>query len=70
LSRALEVVQKALGKEATIEVVPEQPGDVRLTNADVSKAGKLYGYSPKVDIEEGMQHFAEWFLNARKEGIL
>ena len=70
LSRALEVVQEAMGQKATIEVMPEQPGDVRLTNADIGKARELYGYAPKVDVEEGMQHFADWYLNARKEGVL
>jgi UDP-glucuronate 4-epimerase len=70
LSRALEVVQQAMGQKATIEVLPEQPGDVRLTNADISKARKLYGYSPKVDVEEGIQNFADWYLKARKEGVL
>ena len=70
LRRALELVQKAMKQEAKIERHPEQPGDVRLTNADVSKAKRLFGYAPKVDVEEGMERFVEWFLKLREEGIL
>ncbi len=70
LRRALALVQKAMKQEANIERHPEQPGDVRLTNADVSKAKRLYGYAPKVDVEEGIERFSEWFLKVREEGIL
>jgi nucleoside-diphosphate-sugar epimerase len=34
---------------------PPRPGDVRMTQADVSRAGELFGYEPSVDIEEGLK---------------
>ncbi|MDA0746735.1 MAG: GDP-mannose 4,6-dehydratase [bacterium] len=70
LSRALELVQKALGRDAVIEARPEHPRDVRLTNADISKANRLYGYAPKVDVEEGIPRFVEWYLKAKEDGVL
>ena len=70
LSRVLEIVQEAMGQEARIERLPEQPGDVRLTSADVAKAARLYGYRPKVDVEEGIPRFVEWFAKVREEGII
>ena len=70
LSRVLDLVQHAMGQEARIERFPEQPGDVRLTSADVTKAKRLYGYEPKVDVEEGIAQFVEWFLQVRETGIL
>jgi UDP-glucuronate 4-epimerase len=38
-----------------------QPGDVRQTYADVSRARELVGYEPKVTIAEGVPRFVEWY---------
>ena len=50
----------ALGKEPLIEALPDQPGDVPLTFANVEKAKKLLGYSPKTSVEKGLAAFAAW----------
>ena len=70
LSRVLEIFQEAMGRKARIERYPEQPGDVRLTCADISKAARLYGYAPKVDVEEGIARFVAWYLEVREAGVL
>ena len=70
LKVALDLVQQALGKSAVIEELPERPGDVRLTNADIGKAGRLYGYRPSVDAEEGIGLFASWYLKMREKGLV
>jgi UDP-glucuronate 4-epimerase len=44
-----------------IEYLPAQPGDVPITYADVSKAARLLGYSPKVPIREGLRRFVAWY---------
>ena len=54
-------IEKALGKEAKINRLPEQPGDVPLTCADISKAKKLLGYNPSTRLSEGLPRFIEWF---------
>jgi len=51
----------ALGVEARVQMLPEQPGDVPITFADVSKAGRMLGYSPKVPIAEGLRRVAAWY---------
>ncbi len=61
LARLIEVLEQTLGKKAIIERHPQQPGDVPLTYADISKARKHLGYDPKVGIEEGIRLFVEWF---------
>jgi len=43
-----------------IEQLPPQPGDVKRTYADISKARQLLGYEPDTPIEEGLQKFADW----------
>ncbi|MDW8343191.1 MAG: GDP-mannose 4,6-dehydratase [Verrucomicrobiae bacterium] len=62
LRELVEHIQSALGKKAEIRWLPEQPGDVPVTYADVTKAGKLLGFRPQVRIEEGIRRFVEWYL--------
>ena len=50
-----------LAVEPRIEYLPEQPGDVPITYADVSKAARILGYSPKVPIREGLRRFVAWY---------
>ncbi len=65
LRRLIEVLEEALGKRAVIDRQPEQPGDVPVTFADVTKARRLLGYDPKTKIEEGVGKFVEWFRRSR-----
>lgn len=60
----VEVIERALGKKAIIERRPEQPGDVPVTFADVSKARRMLDYEPKTKIEQGIGKFVEWFQRA------
>jgi UDP-glucuronate 4-epimerase len=60
LDEMIETVQQALGVRANIERHPQQPGDVPITFADISKAGRLLGYSPRVPFREGIRRFVEW----------
>jgi UDP-glucuronate 4-epimerase len=50
-----------LAVEPRIDYLPEQPGDVPITFADVRKAGRLLGYAPKVPIREGLGRFVAWY---------
>ena len=48
---------RLLAVEPRIDYLPEQPGDVPITYADVSKAHRLLGYSPHVPIRQGLERF-------------
>jgi len=61
LSRLIELISGALGVTPAIEYLPEQPGDVRRTCADVSKAKQMLGYDPTMPIERGIPAFVDWF---------
>ena len=61
LAAMLEAVERALGKKAVLDRQPDQPGDVRTTWADISKAQTRLGYQPKVQIEEGVERFLAWW---------
>ena len=54
-------IERALGKEATIHALPEQPGDVPLTYANIDKARAQLGYNPQTKIAEGIPRFVEWY---------
>ena len=64
LSYLIELLEKALGKEAVIDRQPPQPGDVPITFADISKAQRVLDYQPRVKIEEGIPKFVDWFRAA------
>lgn len=61
LSEMIAMLESALGKEAVKEVLPEQPGDVPQTWADLTRANDGLGYKPKIGFAEGIQHFCQWF---------
>lgn len=52
----IELVEKCVGKKAVIQIMPEQPGDVERTCADICKARALLGYDPKVRAGVGCHH--------------
>jgi len=60
----INLVQKHVGKKAIIRVLPDQPGDVPYTCADVTKAQEYLGYKSKISFEEGIRRTAEWYKNA------
>lgn len=53
-------LEKALGKKAKIDFRPLQPGDVKLTYADITSAKKELQYNPKFDFSTGINNFVEW----------
>merc|ERR1711988_1068711 len=61
LKHFIGIVEEAIGKKANIRVLPDQPGDVPRTAADISKARRLLGYEPKVAFADGIQRLAEWY---------
>lgn len=61
LNYLIQLLEEALGKKATIDRFPNQPGDVPITYADISKARSALNYNPRVKIEQGIPMFIEWF---------
>jgi UDP-glucuronate 4-epimerase len=54
-------LERGLGVSATIEWLPEQPGDVPQTWASVAKARELLAYEPCTPFAVGIRHFCDWF---------
>lgn len=64
LKDLIAAIENALGKKAKINQLPEQPGDMPLTCADISKARRLLGYDPTTKFSEGLPRFIDWFLRS------
>lgn len=62
LKDLISAIEAALGEKAKINQLPEQPGDVPLTCADISKARTLLGYNPTTSLSVGLPKFIEWYL--------
>merc|ERR1712157_32964 len=61
LKEFIDLVQKHVGKKAIIKVMPDQPGDVPYTCADVAKARNLLGYKASMKFEDGIRETARWY---------
>jgi UDP-glucuronate 4-epimerase len=64
LREVIAEIETALGKKATINMLPPVPGDMPTTYADISKAQRLLGYAPATRIQSGLRKFIEWYLRA------
>ena len=62
----IQALEKALGKKATLDLLPMQDGDVPATEADVTALESDLGYRPKVKVEEGIQRFVDWYRSYYK----
>ena len=59
-------INKILGKDVKAAFTPSRAGDVRRSLADISKAGNMLGYSPKVEFADGLKRTVEWFAASLK----
>ena len=61
LSELVNTISQLLNKEAIINFLPPQPGDVEFTFADITKASQLLNYHPSTSLKAGLQNFITWF---------
>jgi UDP-glucuronate 4-epimerase len=66
LKDLIGAIENAVGRKAKINRLPEQPGDMPMTCADISKARKLLGYNPTTPFSVGLPKFVDWFLKTQK----
>jgi UDP-glucuronate 4-epimerase len=61
LMRYISLLEEALGKKATCDMLPMQAGDVPESFADISRAEAELGWRPKTNIDLGIKNFVEWY---------
>jgi UDP-glucuronate 4-epimerase len=69
LNDLIATIERSVGRKAQINQLPDQPGDVPLTSADVSKANRLLNFKPTTTIAQGVPRYIEWFRAMRKQGV-
>lgn len=61
----IKLLEREMDRKAIIENLPQRTGEMTETLADTGKAKKFLRFSPKVSIESGIRHFAQWFMRKR-----
>ncbi len=64
LDEMIKTIEQVTKRNANIKRLPQQPGDVQQTYADIKKAKRLLGYEPKVKFKRGIEIFVEWWKNS------
>ena len=62
----VKTIERKLGKKAKIIFKPLNPGDVKKTNADISKSKKMLGFNPTTNMDVGIDNFVKWYINYYK----
>ena len=61
LMKYIEIIEKEIGKKASINYLPMQKGDIKFTFADNTKLKKYINFMPKVTPKEGIRSFVNWY---------
>ena len=61
LMHYIECLEHELGRVSLKNFMPMHPADVKSTQANIGKAQSL-GYHPQTSIQEGIKHFADWYI--------
>lgn len=63
LKQLVGIIEEVVGEKAILQNLSDQQGDVPITFADISKAVKMLGYKPQVEIKQGIKEFVRWYNN-------
>jgi len=72
ITQIIEIMKTLSNKDFEIEFTNEQKGDVKHTNADITKSKELFNYIPKTDIKTGLQKQFDFIKNNQSlyDGII
>src|SRR3569623_3364454 len=60
LADLIATIERTVGRTAVIERLPDQPGDVPITYANIERAHRLLGYQPTTSVEVGIANYWLW----------
>lgn len=61
VNKLIQLIESILNKKANIKYSEPKKGDAKKTFSDISKARNILGFNPKIDIEEGLKRFIDWY---------
>jgi UDP-glucuronate 4-epimerase len=65
LRQVIATLESTIRKQAVIDYQPEKPGEMPITHADLTKAGRLLGYQPRVSFTDGVREFVDWLSKSQ-----
>ena len=65
VNQLIKKIETITGKKAKLKYTEGQKGDVKDTLADISKAKEMLNWTPRVKIEQGLEHYVSWFQEQR-----
>ncbi len=65
LNDAIRLIERLVGREASVRYQQRHPADVEVTWADISKARRLLGWQPETDFAAGVSELVEWYRRNR-----
>jgi UDP-glucuronate 4-epimerase len=65
LADLVATIERVVGRRAIVDRQPDQPGDVPLTFANITRARELLDYQPSTRVEEGVARFWDWLRSER-----
>ena len=66
LNQTLSLVEKITGRRANAKYAPPREGDIRDSQADITRAREALGYNPSIGFEQGLQLTWDWFQTTRR----
>ena len=70
LNRLFETMRTLVGAKVEPTYAASRTGDVRDSQADVSKAKRLLGFEPRVPLEEGLRQTMDWYRALRTQAAV
>ncbi len=62
LADLVAAIERIVGKRAVVERLPDQPGDVPITYANIERARAALDYEPTTTVEVGLRRYWDWLL--------
>jgi UDP-glucuronate 4-epimerase len=59
--RYIHAIELATGKQANMEMLPIQPGDVHATSASVARLEAHIAFKPQTKVQDGVAKFVDWY---------
>ena len=65
MNEMIRSLEDMIGRKADVTHLPLHPADMLTNWADVSKARRLLGWEPQVNLQEGMRSLVDWYMQER-----
>lgn len=69
LNQTLALLGRISGRPASASYAPPREGDIRDSQADISRARRVLGYEPSVSFEYGLKNAWEWFSGRARAAV-